>query len=196
MTAKTDPTLENPQATGHEYDGITEYDNPMPRWWTRIFWGTFFFSIGYLFHYSAGQGVGVNAGYEEEMAEVRAHIAAEALKHPVSEQSLEQLLADATSVGAGSKVYTARCAVCHGPLGEGLIGPNLTDSAWLHGEGKLMDLYGTVSAGVLTKGMPAWERQLTPTELRQVVAFAGSLRGKNLPGKRAEGKTPAAAPTR
>ena len=52
MTHPSDSTLENPKATGHEYDGITEYDNPMPRWWTLIYWGTFWFSLAYLFHYS------------------------------------------------------------------------------------------------------------------------------------------------
>ena len=68
-----------------------------------------------------------------------------------------------------------------------MIGPNLTDNAWIHGAGKLTDIYGVVDGGVAAKGMPAWGRQLTPIELRKVVAFVGTLRGTNVPGKAAEG---------
>ena len=48
----------------HEYDGITEYDNPMPGWWKATFWATFVFSLGYLFHYVvAGKGESVAEAY-------------------------------------------------------------------------------------------------------------------------------------
>ena len=75
----------------------------------------------------------------------------------------------------------------HAEQGQGNIGPNLTDDHWLHGKGTLMDIYGTVHDGVPQKGMPAWSRQLTPAELTKVVAFVGTLRGKDLPGKAPEG---------
>ena len=51
-----------------------------------------------------------------------------------------------------------------------------------------MDIFNTVSEGVAEKGMPAWSRQLTPAELRQVVVFVGTMRGTNVPGKAPEGQ--------
>jgi cytochrome c oxidase cbb3-type subunit III len=109
------------------------------------------------------------------------------------------VMADGTSLEAGKAVFQARCASCHAEKGQGLIGPNLTDDAWIHGQGTLLDIYGTVNAGVLDKGMPAWGRQLSPLELRTVVAFVGSLRGTHVPGKEpqgAQGGPAPAAPTR
>jgi cytochrome c oxidase cbb3-type subunit III len=81
----------------------------------------------------------------------------------------------------------ARCAQCHAEDGRGNIGPNLTDHYWIHGQGKLLDIYEVVHDGVPAKGMPAWSRQLSPAELAKVTAFVGSIRGKNLPGKGPEG---------
>jgi len=83
--------------------------------------------------------------------------------------------------------FTARCAACHAAEGQGLIGPNLTDDHCIHGEGGLMDIYQVISHGVPTKGMPAWELQLKPIEVRKLAAYVFTLRGKNLPGKAPEG---------
>jgi cytochrome c oxidase cbb3-type subunit III len=170
----------------HAYDGIQEFDNPMPRWWVWIFWGSFWFSVAYLFHYSVGNGKSVAATYDEDAALAAAIRAKEALGQAATEQSLAELLADGATVESGKAVFVARCSPCH-LEGQGSIGPNLTDKNWIHGKGTLMDIYSTVSEGVTEKGMPAWSRQLTPTELRQVVAFVGTLRGKDIPGKAPEG---------
>jgi cytochrome c oxidase cbb3-type subunit 3 len=62
--------------------------------------------------------------------------------------------------------------------GGGLIGPNLTDNAWIHG-GQITDIYKTVMNGVLEKGMPAWGTMLKPEEVEQVVAYVASLQGSN-----------------
>jgi len=172
----------------HSYDGIQEFDNPMPRWWVRIFWGSFVFSLGYMFHYWAGNGLSVEEDFKAEMAVVNAARAKEALSQKVSEESLDKLLSDASSIEAGGAVFAARCAACHLEKGQGSIGPNLTDANWIHGKGTLMDIYKTVSDGVPAKGMPEWSRQLTPSELRQVVAFVGTLRGTNVEGKAPEGE--------
>ncbi len=171
----------------HSYDGIQEFDNPMPRWWVWIFWGTFWFSLAYLFHYTVGNGVGVNATHEAEVLEAKAEQAKNALTQQVSEEALAQTLADAGSVSAGRAVFIGKCAACHAEGGQGLSGPNLTDAAWVHGKGTLLDIYGVVAEGVAAKGMPAWAKQLSPAELRQVVAFVGSIRGSNVPGKPPEG---------
>ena len=121
------------------------------------------------------------------MTVVREREAKAALAEEVSGSSRGKVMADQASLAAGAAVFGARCASCHQERAQGLIGPNLTDDAWIHGKGTLVDIYGTVNAGVLDKGMPAWGRQLSPSELRTVVAFVGTLRGTHVPGKAAEG---------
>lgn len=172
----------------HSYDGIMEYDNPMPRWWVWMFWGSFWFSCAYLFHYWVGNGASVADDYAAEMAVINAAKAKEALAQSVSEETLHQVMMDQTSLTGGKAVFVGKCVACHLEQGQGSIGPNLTDKHWIHGQGTLMDIYATVSAGVAAKGMPAWSRQLTPAELRQVVAYVGTIRGSNVAGKAPEGE--------
>ena len=187
-TPKDEAAKEEAKLADHTYDGIREYDNPMPRWWVQLFWVTAIFSAGYVFHYSVGNGQSILSVHEDELAVLRAEEAKKALSQAVSEASLKTVLADQTMVSAGQTIFGTRCAPCHSDKGQGNIGPNLTDMQWVHGKGRLMDIYQTVSDGVASKGMPAWQRQLSPTELRQVVAFVGSIRGQNVPGKAAEGQ--------
>ena len=178
----------------HAYDGIQEYDNPMPRWWVRIFAGSFLFSIGYFFHYHVSHnGMSVQAAYEGEMAEAREEQARHSLGEPVSEASLGKLMADPALMSDAKALFELRCSPCHGEHAQGVIGPNLTDNSWIHGDGSLKAIYEVVEGGVAAKGMPAWGRQLTPIELRKVVAFVGTQRGRNVPGKAPEG-TPLAKP--
>ena len=103
-------------------------------------------------------------------------------------------MADSALMQDAKVTFAERCAVCHGAEGQGVIGPNLTDASWIHGKGQLMDIFGVVSHGVPAKGMPAWELTLKPIEVRKLVAFVGTMRGKNLPGKAPEGQPVAAAP--
>jgi len=172
----------------HEYDGIREFDNPMPRWWVWMFWGSFWFAVLYLFHYHiGGKGTSAAQDYVLEMKLAREAEAKLAMGDEATEESLGKLMANAGMMGDTQALFKERCEQCHADKGQGLIGPNLTDDHWVHGSGRLMDIYEVVSKGVLAKGMPAWERQLTPIELRKVVAYVGTMRGKNLPGKAPEG---------
>lgn len=172
----------------HEYDGIREYDNPLPKWWVWMFWGSFWFSCFYFFHYHMGaKGVSVAEAYVNELKEAREAEARLAMGDEVSESGLAQMMANTEMMADTQALYKARCEQCHADKGQGQIGANLTDEHWIHGEGKLMDIYKVVAEGVPAKGMPAWERQLTPIEMRKIVAFIGTLRGKNLPGKAPEG---------
>ena len=172
----------------HEYDGIREYDNPLPRWWVWMWAGSFFFSVGYFFHYHVSHNGTSDADeYLQDMAEARELEAKQSLAQPVSEESLGTLMANPALMTDAKALFGQRCMPCHGANGQGLIGPNLTDSSWIHGAGKLTDIYAVVEGGVAAKGMPAWGRQLTPIELRKLVAFVGTLRGSNLPGKAPEG---------
>ena len=172
----------------HEYDGIREYDNPLPRWWVWMWAGSFFFSVGYFFHYHVSHnGTSVSDDYVADMAEAREAEAKQSLAEPVSEDSLSKLMQNPALMTDAKALFSLRCTPCHGANGQGIIGPNLTDNAWLHGTGKLADIYGVVDTGVAAKGMPAWGRQLSPIELRKVVAFVGTLRGTNVAGKPPEG---------
>ena len=74
--------------------------------------------------------------------------------------------------------------MCHGPQGQGLIGPNLTDTSWIHG-GKLSEIKNTIENGVLDKGMLAWKGVLSPDEINNVVAYVHSLKGTNPPNPKA-----------
>lgn len=159
----------------HEYDGIREYDNPMPRWWLLTFAGTVIFSILYLFNIGPmGIGDGRIANYERSIAE---H-AARTPQAPVvlTDSAIAAFALDPSVQEQGKTVYATNCASCHAPDGGGLIGPNITDNYWIHG-GKPADIYHVVAGGVLDKGMPPWEKTLKPEQLRAVVAYVVSLKG-------------------
>jgi cytochrome c oxidase cbb3-type subunit 3 len=162
----------------HSYDGIQEYDNPMPRWWLLTFAGTVIFSIIYYFNVGpVGNGKGRIADYEADMA-------AYAAAHPaptgtdVSGEALLALTKDHEALEDGKKAFTNNCVSCHRADAGGLIGPNLTDAFWIHG-GKPEDIYKTVVNGVLEKGMPPWGKLLKPEQLQSVVAYVVSLQGSN-----------------
>lgn len=188
---------ESPQGAGatpedqlldHEYDGIREFDNPLPRWWVWLFSGSFWFSLAYFAHYHlTGNGESVAAAYAADVAEAHEREAKAALAQPVTEESLGKLMVDAGSMAEAKALFGLRCTPCHGANAEGSIGPNLTDDAWLHGAGKLTEIYAVVSEGVLAKGMPAWGKQLAPAEVRKLAAYVGTQRGKAVPGKAPEG---------
>ena len=170
----------------HSYDGIQEYDNPLPRWWVTIFWATIVFSLLYVVNVPVfGRGKGRIPDYESDMAAWRA-----AHPTPQVESSSEELAAlaqDRSTVTLGSKVFSSNCSSCHRPDAGGMIGPNLTDDYWIHG-GALADIHKTVSTGVLAKGMPAWGKVLKPDQIDQVVVYVASLRGSHPPNpKAAEG---------
>jgi cytochrome c oxidase cbb3-type subunit III len=185
VEAKTHHT---PQLLDHEYDGIKEYDNPMPGWWVATFWITFFFAIGYAFHYHVSpNGVSVADAYEADMAEARAAEAKRSLGEAVTEAGLQKLALDPGLMKDARAIFVQRCMPCHGEQGQGVIGPNLTDAYWLHGS-TLMDIYKTVSEGVPQKGMPAWKMQLSAIQTRQLAAFVGSLTQHPVPGKAPEGE--------
>ena len=172
----------------HEYDGIREFDNPPPRWWVWIWGGSFVFSIAYFFQYHlSGNGESVAAAYEADMREAREAEAKQSLAAPITEESLGKLMADPALMNDAKALFGLRCSPCHGAQAQGVIGPNLTDNAWIHGRGTLTDIYAVIDGGVAAKGMPAWGRQLSPVEVRKVAAFVGTQRGKAVPGKAPEG---------
>ena len=175
----------------HSYDGIQEFDNPMPRWWVWVFWATIIFSVAYYFLPAPfGEGPGMIAQYEADVAKHQAAQAAQ-VTPAVSDEQLTQLAANAAALADGKTVYETNCAACHRADGGGLIGPNLTDAQWIHG-GTPTQVHHTIAVGVLEKGMPPWERILKPEQLNNVTAYVLSLRGSNPPNPKAPEGTPAA----
>ena len=168
----------------HEYDGIQEYDNPMPRWWLWTFYATIIFvPLYYILPLPFGEGPGVVAEYE---AAVAAHAAAAPppAQGAASDADLLAMLQRREVVTAGKAVYDMNCAVCHRPDGGGLIGPNLTDEAWLLG-GTPTAVRASIATGVLAKGMPAWDRILRPAQVDAVTVYVLSLKGTNPPAPKA-----------
>jgi len=158
------------------YDGIQEYDNDLPRWWLYLFYITIAFGVVYVGYYMFGPGQSQEQIVIAQLAEDAKLAAAAAPSEGPSADALIALASNADALKKGHEVFVARCVACHGPDGQGLIGPNLTDKYWIHG-GKITDLVKVVENGVLDKGMLAWKGVLQPAELQSVVAYVWSIRG-------------------
>jgi cytochrome c oxidase cbb3-type subunit 3 len=179
------PTQDDDHLLDHAYDGIQEYDNPLPRWWLALFWLTVIVTPLYILYFHFGAGLLAVDRYDQEMIAFYDKQAEQLLAlGEISENTLVDLLADPSMMNGGKKIFISKCATCHGMFGEGGIGPNLADDYWLHGA-QYMDIYRTVREGVTEKGMLAWERQLRPAELLAVSAYAGSLLGSQPPNAKA-----------
>jgi cytochrome c oxidase cbb3-type subunit 3 len=175
----------------HEYEGIVEADNVLPRWWLGIFFASIAFAAMYWFFYETwGIGTYPLAEYRAEMAAAAASGGAE-----VTDDLLEMLTADESVVGTGQRTFETNCAVCHGARGEGNIGPNLTDPQWIHG-GAPTDIHRTIREGVGARGMPAWGPVLGEQSVQALAAYVLTLRDTSVPERAPEGEvwTPGAQP--
>ena len=187
-----DPRFDEDHLLDHAYDGIQEYDNPLPRWWVGLFWLTIVFTPLYVLYYHFGPGPSVHDQYDAAMvAFYDAQAEALLAMGKIDEGRLAGFMGDSSMVGGGKKIFQSKCSPCHGMFGEGNIGPNLTDDYWLHGP-QLEDIYRTVREGVPAKGMASWERQLKPGELIAVTSYVGSLLGSDPPNPKAPQGTEAA----
>lgn len=174
----------NENLLDHEYDGIKELDNPLPSWWLATFLITIIFGFLYWIHYEFGGG----QNQWDELKQDMARIESSKKNRPaptVSDDELDELLASSSILGEGKAIYDSKCAACHGPQLQGLIGPNLTDEFWIHGQGKLSDIVKVIRTGVLDKGMPPWEGQLKDNEIKAVSAFIIRQRDTNPPNPKA-----------
>ena len=164
----------------HKYDDIQEYDNPLPGWWTLIFWATIVWAVLYFFNFipGVGSGKGRIADYERDMA-----VAAQKYGTPqqqaakaIDENAVLAALKSPTDLAAGKQVFATTCVPCHLADAGGSIGPNLTDDFWIHGA-RPKDILTTVTNGVPDKGMPTWGPVLGPQKIAQVAAYVVTLRG-------------------
>ncbi|MDB5145496.1 MAG: Cbb3-type cytochrome c oxidase subunit CcoP2 [Mucilaginibacter sp.] len=166
----------------HDYDGIQELNNPIPAWFMWLFYGTIIFAVGYLLNYHVfNTGQLQYQEYKTEMAqaEIEKKLYLSKAANLVDENTVK-LVHDPVVIAAGQAIFKQNCVACHGPNAQGNVGPNLTDDYWLHGS-KINDLFKTVKYGVLTKGMPTWEKVLSPKQISDVVNYVKSLHGTNPP---------------
>jgi cytochrome c oxidase cbb3-type subunit 3 len=166
----------DPLLLDHEYDGIQELDNKLPRWWVWLFYCSIVFAVIYLFYYHVfGAGDLMAAEYTKEMK------VGEALKSaamgsfevgiPKLQPSKDQAVLD-----AGKKTFTAYCVPCHRADAGGLVGPNLCDDYWIHGS-NFTDNVTTIWNGVPAKGMVTWKNMLKPDQIYDVASYIYTLRG-------------------
>lgn len=168
----------------HVYDDIEEADNNLPMWWLLTFYGAIAFGLVYWFYFQIyGVGESQREKYDTAVA------IAEAERSVVSDESLNALAQDPTTVAAGSEIFATQCIACHDTQAQGreALGPNLTDQYWVHG-GAPTDIHATVTNGVATTGMPPWAPILGEQGVNQVVAYILTLRNTNVAGKEPEGE--------
>jgi cytochrome c oxidase cbb3-type subunit 3 len=174
--------------TDHAYDGIQEFDNPTPGWWTWIFILSIVFSACYflLVTVLGGGQLSPIAGYDRAYtADLRKQFAAFGELKPDGETIL-RLAHDEKALKVGESIYVTNCVSCHARDGTGISGPNMTDDAYLNVV-QPVDLIDVVTKGRKNGAMPAWANRLQPNEIVVVSSYVASLRGKNLPGKTPEG---------
>lgn len=170
----------------HEFDGITELDNPTPRWFMWLFYATIFFGVIYLFNYHVlGWGKLQDEEYVAEVQQAEKEKAAYLAQSAdnVDENTVKENT-DAAVISSGEAIFKQNCVACHGDKGQGIVGPNLTDEYWLHG-GKINNIFKTIKYGIPEKGMISWEKTLTAKQISDVANYIKSLKGTNPPNPKA-----------
>ena len=183
-----------PLLLDHNYDGIQELDNNLPRWWVWLFYITIIFAAVYLVYYHVAKVGDLQvAEYDKEMKAGNAIKTAAMGNFESSIPSL-QPSKDAVVIENGRQTYGKFCAPCHRVDGGGLVGPNLTDDYWIHGS-NYCDTVKVIWDGVPAKGMVTWKTVLKPDEIQSVASYIYTLRGTKLatPGKLPENLAPAKA---
>ncbi|GGU64777.1 Cbb3-type cytochrome c oxidase subunit [Pseudomonas laurentiana] len=178
------------QTMGHSFDGIEEYDNPLPKWWFWLFVGTLVFSVGYLILYPGlGNWKGVLPGYKDGWTGVnewqKEMDKADAKFGPIfakfAAMPVEEVAKDPQALKMGGRLFASNCSVCHGSDAKGAYGfPNLTDNDWRWG-GEPETIKTTIMAG--RHGvMPAWAEVIGEQGVADVAAFVlTNLDGRTLP---------------
>jgi cytochrome c oxidase cbb3-type subunit 3 len=154
----------------HEWDGITEYDNPDPQWLRVTFYITVFFALGYWIFYPSWPTPNDNGvldwSSDKQLAEELKTIYKIRQEYQVTfdKASFEEIMKDNNLMNyaqlSGQSIFQNNCAVCHGAGGGGNKGyPNLTAGAWLWG-GKIEDIQQTITYGIRNGNPDARDSQM------------------------------------
>ena len=185
----TEKSLDDDNTTGHSFDGIQEYNNPLPRWWLFMFWGTLIFGAIYLSLYpgtGAYDGILGWTSTNQWQAEVdEAKTEYDAIFEGFAATSVENLVNNPQAMEAGRSLFLNTCSTCHGSDARGAKGfPNLTDNDWLYGNS------GDQIVHSITHGrtgiMPPLGAGLGETGVDEVVAYVRTLSGQTADTKMAK----------
>ncbi|WJW75637.1 cytochrome-c oxidase, cbb3-type subunit III [Thiohalobacter sp. IOR34] len=178
------------EVTGHTWDEtLQEFNNPLPRWWLWLFYGTLIFSAAYLVLYPGlGSFQGVLGWTEENQYDAEMQAAA-AKYDPIfaryAQQDIASLAKDRQAVKIGQRLFLNYCSVCHGSDARGTRGfPNLTDNDWLYGGDP-----ATIEKSILDGrqgAMPAWKDALGEQGVDEVAEYVLSLSGRKVDSAKAE----------
>ena len=193
--------------TGHEWDGIRELDNPMPRWWLWTFYATIVWALAYTIAYpawplisSATNGMLGYSSRAELRTELDGAVAARAdYAAAVAATPVEDIIADEAlrqfATSAGAAAFKVNCVQCHGSGAAGSAGyPNLNDDEWLWG-GTPEDIRVTIAHGIRFEAdgetrfseMPAFGGMLGRDEVTALATHVKALgEGGDLSGPGAE----------
>jgi cytochrome c oxidase cbb3-type subunit 3 len=152
----------------HDYDGIRELDNDLPPWWKWLFYITIVFAVVYMIRLWVFKSDDLiqQREFAIEMEEA-------ARKAPADAGDAEfqlVLLEDETSLASGKETWDKICAVCHLPDGGGLVGPNMTDNYWIHGN-TIEEQFNILTNGVIEKGMLPYKDQLSEKARLEVISY-------------------------
>jgi cytochrome c oxidase cbb3-type subunit 3 len=166
--------------TGHEYDGIEEYDNPLPAWWLYMFVITLVFGIGYLIAFPGlgnFQGVLGWTQIEQWQNEVdRAKARYEPVFAAYRGKSVEEVAKDPQAIKMGQRIFANNCSQCHGSDARGSRGfPNLGDGDWIWGGS--VDAIRTSIVNGRQAAMPPWGAVLGEEGVHNVALYALTLSG-------------------
>ncbi len=189
---------QDPLLLDHNYDGIRELDNKLPRWWVWLFYLSIVFAVMYMVYYHVlprknFQDSGPLSTWDkilnalprdlQEAQYLKEYNAGQAIKAETMtkfESSFATLTPskDPIMVDHGHQIFLNKCAPCHRADGGGLVGPNLCDDYWIHGS-NFSDNIRTIWNGVPAKGMITWKNFLKPDEVYSVASYIYTLRGSN-----------------
>lgn len=188
MTRKRDELLD------HDADGIREFDNDLPRWWTWAFYITIIWSALYVvnYHVLPSPFLGdrtIAAEYDAEVAAARASRPTPAAPPPTAGAAVAAR-SDADVRASGKALFEApasMCVTCHRADLGGLVGPDLTDAFWMHGCSPA-EVAASVKVGFPTRGMPPFGggAVLTDDELQALASYILSKRGSAPAGAKAK----------